>query len=174
MKKKKANKKKQQNTKSEIIRVAGKLKEVVTVLDGKGNVLHKMIQPLMVEFYPRDVIQIIVGATILAIPVVLTEETWALGETLPWLNVFIILAMSLVFVSLFVYFNYYRRKFKSHVFDFCKRVIVTYVLSFAVVAALLSLIQMAPWQTNMALAMKRIIIVTLPATMSAAIVDVIK
>lgn len=162
-------------TKKEIIRVSGKLKEVVMIHDEKGNLLHKIISPLMVEFYPRDVIQIIVGATILAIPVAFTEETWQLGELLPLNKVLGIMAFSLFFVSAFVYYNFYRKEnIREHWDEFIKRVLSTYFISLIVVALILTLIEKAPWSTNYLLAIKRIILVAFPASMSAAVADMIK
>ena len=161
-------------TKHEIIRVHGKLREITTVLDKSGKVLHKIISPLMVEFYPRDVFQIIVGAAILAIPVGYTEETWNLGKMLPLYNVLGFLLLSVLFISAFVYYNYYRGKLKQHSFEFLKRVLSTYILSFLVVAMLLALIQKTPWTTDWLLAFKRVVIVTFPASLSATIADVIK
>jgi len=67
-----------------------------------------------VEFRPRDVMQIIIGSAILAVPVGFTEETWKLGESLPWLNVIALLVVSLIFISLFVYHNYYRNSPKEN------------------------------------------------------------
>jgi uncharacterized membrane protein len=161
-------------TKKDIIRVGGKLKEIVTMHDEKGNIVHKIISPLMVEFYPRDLIQVIIGASLLAIPVGFTQEVWDLGTTLPWNNVLGIGFISLSFIAIFVYYNFYRENMKDHWDEYLKRLVVTYFLSLAVVAVLLTLIQMAPWQTDWALAMKRVILVTFPASMSAAIADMIK
>jgi len=162
-------------TKKEIIRVAGKLKEVILVHDEKGNLLHKIISPLMVEFYPRDLIQIIVGASILAIPVAFTEETWRLGETLPLNKVFGIMALSLFFISIFVYYNFYRKELmREHWDEFIKRVLFTYIISLLVVAIILTLIEKAPWSIDRMLAIKRMILVAFPASMSAAVADMIK
>lgn len=160
--------------KKEVIRVEGKLKEVVTVHDEKGKIIHKIINPLMVEFYPRDVMQVIVGATILAIPVAFTEETWNLGEILPLNNVVLIMIMSLLFISAFVYYNYYKGQFKSHWDEFIKRVLSTYIISFIVVGLLLFAIQKTPWTADWLLSFKRIVIVAFPASMSAAVADMIK
>ena len=162
-------------TKRRTIRVAGKLKEVVTVSDEKGKVLHRILSPLMVEFYPRDLIQIIVGATILAIPVAFTEETWNLGQKLPLSNVIVLFALSLLFISIFVYYNYYRQNsVKPYIDEFFKRTFGTYIGAFVVVTILLVVIQKAPWTTDWLLALKRTIIVTFPASMSAAVADMIK
>ena len=160
--------------KREVIRVAGKLKEVVSVKDEAGKVIHKMVNPLMVEFYTRDLLQIIVGASILAIPVAFTEETWNLGQTMPLLNVGLIFLISLTFISAFVFYNFYRGKIKNHKKEFLKRVLSIYFVSFVIVALLLTIIERAPWNTDLLLALKRTILVTFPASMSAAVSDMIK
>ena len=53
------------------------MKEVTMIHDEKGNLLHKIISPLMVEFYAHDVLQVIIGASILAIPVAFTGASEA-------------------------------------------------------------------------------------------------
>ncbi|MBL7055814.1 DUF2391 family protein [Candidatus Woesearchaeota archaeon] len=161
-------------SKKEIVRIAGKLKEIITVKDEKGNILHKIVNPLMVEFRPRDILQIIIGASILAIPVGFTEETWNLARTLPLTNILLFMFLSILFISAFAYYNYYRDNFKQHKFEFLKRVLSTYIFSFIVVAVILTLIQQTPWNTDSVLAFKRVVIVAFPASMSAAIADVIK
>ena len=138
------------------------------------DVLHKMINPLTHEFHIKDTLQVVIGATILAVPVGFTEETWRLGESLPWINTLGILAVSLLFISAFVYYNYYRHHLKKHIRKFIQRSLSTYMISFLVVALILTLIERTPWIINTLLAFKRVIIVTLPASMSAAIADVLK
>jgi uncharacterized membrane protein len=162
------------NTTKEIIKVAGRLREIVTIRDEKGNILEKIVSPLMIEFRARDIMQVIVGASILAIPVSFTEETWNLGTTLPLRNVLGIFFLSVFFIAIFVYYNYYRDNMKGNWTEFIKRVISTYVFSFVIVAVILTLIERAPWQSDWILAMKRIILVSFPAAMSAAVADMIK
>lgn len=165
----------QLKTKKETIRIGGKLKEVVTIIDSEGNLLHKIISPLMVEFYWRDVIQVIIGSSLLAIPIAFTEETWRLGETLTWHRIGGVMLLSLFFISAFVYYNFYRREhLKEHWDQLLKRVLSTYVISFFTVALILTLIDKAPWSTDHYLAIKRIILVAFPASMSAAVADMIK
>lgn len=161
-------------TKRSIVRVAGKLKEIVTIHDKTGNIVHKFMNPLMLELYPRDIVQIIIGAMILAIPVGFTEEVWVLGATLPLINVLSLFFLSLIFLSIFVYYNYYRNQMKEHKIEFLKRVSSTYFFSFLVVALFLTIIQKAPWQVDWVLACKRVILVSFPASMSAAVADIIK
>tara|TARA_Y100000034_G_scaffold123671_1_gene170792 strand:- start:9304 stop:9795 length:492 start_codon:yes stop_codon:yes gene_type:complete len=161
-------------TKKETVRIAGKLKEIISIFDHKGNIIHKVVSPVMIEFYPRDLMQIVIGSTILAVPVAFTQETWDLASSLPLLNINIFLAASILFISAFVYYNFYRNKLSGNVDHFVKRTISTYVLSFLVVTALLVLIERAPWLTDSVLAYKRSVLVAFPASMSAAIADMIK
>lgn len=156
------------------IRVSGKLKEVVTIQDEEGHIIEKYVTPLMVEFYPRDIMQVIVGASILAIPVAFTEEVWRLGGSLPTLNILGLALLSIIFVSSFVYYNSYRRHIHTHLNEFLKRVIFTYILAYITVAIILLLIDKAPWATDWVLAAKRTAIVAFPASMSAAVADMIK
>lgn len=164
------------NTKTnhEIIRVAGRLREVVTVHDAEGKLIHKMISPLMVEFHAHDLVQVMVGASILAIPVGFTEEVWQMGNVLPYSRVFGIALLSIFFISAFVYYNSYQNHIREHWDEFLKRVLTTYILSLLIVALILTLVQVAPWQADFAVAMKRVILVAFPASMSAAIADMLK
>jgi uncharacterized membrane protein len=125
------------------------------------------------RFGYKNLIQVIVGATVLAIPIAFTEETWKLGETLPNINVFGLLALSVLFVCLFAYRNYRKRGIPFFIDDFFVRVTATYVFAFLVVAIVMTLIQRAPWDIDLLLSIKRVIIVTFPASMSAAIADTI-
>ena len=57
--------------------------------------------------------QVVIGALLLAIPVSLTEEAWVLGATLPWMNVLSISFISLVMISIFVFYNFYKVTLKG-------------------------------------------------------------
>ncbi|TXG35776.1 DUF2391 family protein [Seonamhaeicola maritimus] len=157
-----------------IKRIGGYLHRVVPIADKSGEIISYALKPLMLEFKPRDIMQVIIGSAILAIPVSLTEEAWNLGETLPISNVSMIAAISLVLISVFVYFNFYKVTLKGYVTDFIKRIIGTYIISLLVVALILTLIDKCPWRIDNLLAIKRIIIVAFPAAMSGTLSDTIK
>ncbi len=157
-----------------IKRVGGYLHRVVPVMDGAGKVLDYALSPLMVEFRPRDLMQVIVGASLLAVPVALTEETWKLGESLPVTNVLVLSGLSVVFIAFFVYFNFYRFALRGHVAEYVKRVVAIYGFSLLVVGVLLTIIQKCPWGADNLLALKRMWIVAFPASMSAAVSDTLK
>ncbi|MBU0614546.1 MAG: DUF2391 family protein [Nanoarchaeota archaeon] len=160
--------------KKSTIKIDGHIHEVTTIHDKKGNLIHRIINRLHMEVGAKDLMEIIVGAAILAIPVGFTEETWRLGEMLPLINIVGLGAMSIFFITSFVYYTYYRGHMKGNVGNFANRVLSTYILSFIVIAGILSLIQITPWLTDPLLAVKRTVIVTVPASMTAAVADVIK
>ena len=109
----------------EVIRRLGPgryLHRVIPIIDASGKVIHRVVKPLMVEVRARDVVQVIVGASILAIPAGFTEETWKLGEQLPVPNVVAIAVISVFFIALFVYFNFYRNYMDEYRWEFVKRI----------------------------------------------------
>lgn len=150
------------------------LHTIIPIVDASGKVMERVVKPLMVEVRPRDLLQIIVGASILAIPVAFTEEAWTLGERLPGTKVALLALLSILFIALFVYGNFYRFYLRGHVFDYIKRIAATYAISLGVVALLLTVIEQCPWGVDNALAFKRIVIVGLPASLSATVADAIK
>lgn len=164
------------NLKSEYVvkRIGGYLHRVYPIVDSTGKVISHAIKPLMVELKLRDIMQIVVGASILAIPVGFTEETWQLGERLPVKNILMLAFISITFIAAFVYLNFYRFHLRNHVFNYVMRVIAIYCLSLVVVGSLLTVIDKCPWGIDNLLAMKRIIIVAFPASMSASVTDVLK
>lgn len=147
--------------------------KIYPVKDSAGKVIQYIAKPLKVELRRRDIAQILVGASVLAIPVGFTEEVWNLGTELPIWNVAILALISIVFVALYVYFTFYRDLFHQFRFEYVKRVIAIYLLSLAVVAILLTVVRVAAWSADSAVALKRVIIVAFPATMSAAVSDAI-
>lgn len=154
-----------------IQRIGAILHRIHPITDSAGIVIHHIAQPLKVELRKRDLAQIIVGASILSIPVGFTEEVWRLGAELPVANVAALGLISLVFIAAFVYSSLYRDLFAQFRFEYAKRVVAIYLISLAVVALLLTVIRVAPWTTAPLVAVKRVIIVAFPASMSAALGD---
>ena len=152
----------------------GYLHRVIPIMDKAGNVIQRVVKPLEVEFRLRDVIQTIVGASILAIPAAYTEEAWNLGSELAHSNIIGIAVLSITFIAIFVYYNFYKSYFAEFRSQFILRVVGTYLVSLVVVAVLLALVDKTPWGVDNLLAIKRIIVVGFPAAMSATVVDAIK
>jgi uncharacterized membrane protein len=87
---------------------------MIPILDAAGKVVQYAVSPLKVELRRRDIMQIIVGSSIIAVPLGFTEETWDLGETLPAGNIIALAAVSILLVSIYVYFNFYRHMLREH------------------------------------------------------------
>lgn len=158
-------------TAASIQRINGYLHRVVPILDSTGRVISHAVSPLKVELRQRDLAQIIVGASILSVPVAFTQETWDLGSELPLENVLALCGVSLLFLSIYIYYNFYRTYLRENLGEYAKRVVAIYLLSLLVVGLLLTMINRAPWQSDFLLALKRTIIVAFPASMSAAVSD---
>ena len=157
----------------EIQRIAGELHAVTPVHDENGRVVTHHIRRLHLELTLKDRVQILVGASILAIPMAFTEEVWNLGADLSWVSVFILAIVSLAFIGLFIYLNSYQQHMKLYRNHFLNRLITTYLFSLVVVGVMLMVVEKAPWLTDFSLALKRTIVATLPASMSATVTDAI-
>jgi uncharacterized membrane protein len=157
-----------------IKRISGYLHRVIPVADSTGKIISYALRPIMLEFKVRDVLQVMIGAALLAMPVCLTEEAWVLGEELPRRNVAGIAGLSLVLIGIFVYYNFYKITIKGYYLEFVKRVVGTYLISMLMVAIILTLLDKCPWGVDNNLAIKRIIIVSFPASLSGTLSDMIK
>ena len=73
-----------------------------------------------------------------SIPIGYTEETWQLGQRLPIANVLALAGISILFIGIFVYVNFYQFYLKGWGFEYIKRVLAIYVLSLLVVGILLT------------------------------------
>jgi uncharacterized membrane protein len=155
-------------------RIGGYLHRIIPIFDSAGKILNYAVSPLMVEFRLRDFMQVVVGASILAFPIALTEEVWKLGEELPLINAFALSGLGLIFIAFFVYFNFYRYMFREHKIEYVKRVLFIYFTSLTIVAIVLTILQKCPWQSNLDVAIKRVLIGAFPAAMSASISDILK
>lgn len=160
--------------KSEVKRVNGYLKEVITFFDASGKPISQVMNPLMVELKPRDVLQIFVGALLVSAPLCFTEEVWVLSENLKSQNVYALGAISLLTVVLFIFFNYYRYKIKGHIIDFIKRTLATYIITASSIILVLALIDKFPIQETPTIAINRVIIIGFPALFGAVISDYLK
>lgn len=159
---------------TEVKRINGYLKEVVTFFDSSGKPISQVINPLMVELRPRDILQIFVGSFLVAAPLSFTEEVWQLSISLKKMNVFFLGIISLVTSALFIYFNFYRFKMKGNVAQYIKRVLATYVISISSIVLILLLIDKLPIMDSPYVAIKRVTIIGFPTIFAAVISDYLK
>lgn len=123
------------------------------------------------SFNMEDVSQVCVGAFALAVPISFSEEAWHLAKTLPTTNLLLLMSLSLCFLGVYAYQSVFQRNIKKRVPVFIFRILVAYSLAALVVAMVLLALDKLPLLTEPALSIKRIIVITMPASMGAIVVD---
>ncbi len=123
------------------------------------------------SFNLEDASQIAVGAFALAVPISFSEEAWRLGESLPAFNMIIIFSLSIGFLSFYAYESIFQGKIKHRAVSYILRVIIAYLIAGFVVILVLIALDKFPILAEPAIAIKRLIIITMPASMGAIVVD---
>ncbi|THB74856.1 MAG: DUF2391 family protein [Desulfobulbaceae bacterium] len=123
------------------------------------------------SFNLEDASQVFVGAFALAVPISFSEEVWRLGETLPFPNLIMLFFISLVFLALFTYQSVFQKNVKSRLIVFIFRIVVAYMMTALVVGLVLLCIDKLPMLSDPVTSLKRIIVITMPASMGAIVVD---
>jgi uncharacterized membrane protein len=158
-----------------IQRINGRLHSIDEIRSEAGELLSRVASPLRVEFKPEDIAQLIVGALMLGVPVALTEEVWNLGEVLSPQRILMIVAVSLAVNAFFVKVLFYPKQtdLSEYRYQFITRVVAAYAIALLTALLLLELIGMGLF-IDPVLALKRAVIVALPASFAATVVDYIR
>lgn len=123
------------------------------------------------NFNWEDASQVIIGAFTLAVPISFSEEAWDLSKTLPLENVAMLFGISILFLGFFAYQSVFQSQIKHRVLAFILRIVIAYSLTVLVVALVLFTLDKLPLTTEPLLAFKRLIIIAMPASMGAIVVD---
>ncbi|MGU3840573.1 DUF2391 family protein [Vibrio diabolicus] len=123
------------------------------------------------HFNLEDASQVLVGAIALAVPISFSEEAWRLGESLPMANLLMLLSLSVIFLSFFAYQSVFQSHIKNRVSIFIFRVVIAYLIAAVVVALVLFCLDKLPLMNEPLVAIKRVIVITMPASMGAIVVD---
>lgn len=126
---------------------------------------------MKLQFNWEDVSQVLVGAFSLAVPVAFTEEAWDLGETLPFKNLVFVVSISIAFLALFAYQSVFSGNVRNRVLVFVLRVFLAYLLAVLTVCLVLLALNRFPIMTQPTVALRRVLIIGMPASMGAIIVD---
>jgi len=143
-------------------------------LNGYGNLGVgdcSMSNRMPLFFNVEDLSQVIIGAFALAVPIAFTEEAWHLAQSLPLLNLFSIFCLSICFISIYTYESVFQKNLQSRVWAFICRVAFVYVISGIIVGLVLFSINKFSLILDPALALKRLVIVGMPASIGGIIVD---
>jgi uncharacterized membrane protein len=123
------------------------------------------------SFNLEDAVQVTIGAFALAVPVAFSEEAWRLGETLAPLNLGLVVILSLFFLALFTYGSVFQACVAHRIPVFLARIVIAYLIAALVVALVLLALDKFPLFTHPAVALKRLLVITMPASMGAIVVD---
>ena len=126
---------------------------------------------MKLSFNLEDASQVAIGAFALAVPVSFSEEAWKLSETLRPFNLIFLFLLSVIFISFFAYESVFQGKIGDRLPAFLMRILIAYSITGLVVALVLFSIDKFPIMSDPVLAFKRMIVVTMPASMGAIVVD---
>jgi len=119
----------------------------------------------------EDISQIAIGAFALAVPISFSEEAWRMGETLPLFNLFIVFSLSISFLGVYAYYSVFQGRVTKRYKVFVIRIFIAYFIATLVVALVLFALNKFPLIDDPIIAIKRLILITMPASMGAIIVD---
>ena len=123
------------------------------------------------SFNMEDASQVFVGAFALAVPISFSEEAWRLGETLPGPKLVMLIMLSVFFLGLYAYESVFQRNVKSRLHVLLFRVVIAYFITALVVCLVLLSIDKLPLFSEPIISIRRMIVITMPASMGGIIVD---
>jgi uncharacterized membrane protein len=119
----------------------------------------------------EDLSQLIVGASVLSVPIAFTEEAWNLSRTLPIINLLVIVFLSVAFIGIYAFRGIYEGKVKGRLLTYLLRVLFDYGITLCVVIIVLFALNKFHAISDTFVAIKRVIIISFPASMGAIVVD---
>ncbi|MDH4943990.1 DUF2391 family protein [Sulfurimonas sp. C5] len=119
----------------------------------------------------EDISQIAIGAFALAVPISFSEEAWRMGETLPLFNLLIVFTLSITFLGIYAYYSVFQGMISKRYTIFVSRIVIAYFIAALVVALVLLALNKFPFIDEPLIAIKRLILITMPASMGAIVVD---
>jgi uncharacterized membrane protein len=119
----------------------------------------------------EDIIQIAIGAFALAVPISFTEEAWKMSITLPFFNLLLVFVLSVTFLGIYAYYSVFQEQVSKRFDIFILRIFIAYFISALVVALVLLALNKLPIIDEPVIALKRLILIAMPASMGAIVVD---
>ncbi|WP_120512500.1 DUF2391 family protein [Photobacterium salinisoli] len=123
------------------------------------------------KFNAEDLGQLVIGSFALGVPISFSEEAWQLSESLPLLNLSVLVVLTLLFMGLYAYQSMFGQNIRKRVPVFLARVLGAYLITYLVVCLILFSLNQFPLIDNWVVAVKRALIIAMPASMGAIIVD---
>jgi uncharacterized membrane protein len=162
----------------DVVKVGKRFNLIRTFMTRSGEIVTRTVSPLMVHFERKDIAQVFIGSLLLSTPFMVTEEVWKLGEELSIPSAIALVFLSLMSLIVLVYYTRYQTvrtaDGKIPKTEFVKRIFGSYILTLSIVAILLTIIGKAPWSTDYLTALKRTILIGLPASLGGSVADLLK
>ena len=117
---------------------------------------------MKLSFNLEDASQVAIGAFALAVPISFSEEAW---------NLLMVFILSIMFLGFFAYESVFQGNIKYRIPVFLWRIVIAYIITAIVVVLVLLSLDKFPILTDTLVAFKRLIVITMPASMGAIIVD---
>lgn len=157
-------------TTSEIHHIDGRPHLIHHVQDEEGNPVATVSGPLKVEFHLEDFMQLIAGASIMALPVAMGSDVWSLGTELSAGRALTIFTLSILTLGAFIWALFYGKRINEYRGHFVRRVVSAYLVTFLIAFLLLFLFDKAPLD-DLQVTLTRTILVAFPASFAATAVD---
>ena len=122
------------------------------------------------SFNLEDLIQIVIGSSLLVAPIAFSEEAWNLSRSLPTRNIIFLMTLSLLFIGLYVYQGIFSGNVRFRIGVFISRIFIDYLITLIVVFVILLALDKIPF-LDPQIALKRIIIIGFPASLVGVILD---
>lgn len=122
------------------------------------------------SFNLEDFIQIVIGSSLLVAPIAFSEEAWNMSKSLPLINVFFLMSLSIFFISLYVYQGIFSANIHDRLSTYISRIFIDYLITLLVVFVILIALNKIPFDTPV-IAIKRVIIIGFPASLVGVILD---
>ncbi|MDF0534134.1 DUF2391 family protein [Shewanella sp. A32] len=123
------------------------------------------------HFNSEDLGQISIGAFALSVPIAFSQEAWDLAAALPLGNMILVVLLSLGFIALFAYQSVFQARIRTRIAVFLLRIVLAYTLTLIIVSIVLLALDKWPLMSEPYLALKRTLLIAMPASMGAIIVD---
>lgn len=154
-------------------RIDGKLHLVHHVRDEEVKLITTVTSPLKVEFRLEDLGQLLAGACVMALPVVLPSEVWDLEETHSTCRLWAVLPFSIFALTEFVWGLCYGKRIVEFSKHFFILAVSAYFVILSVSLLLLYLFDEAPLY-DLKVTLTRTILVAFPTSFAVAAVDFMK
>jgi len=122
------------------------------------------------KFNLEDFVQIVLGSTLLSLPLALTEEVFLLSQTIPVLKIILISLSALLINSLYIYYGVFEAKVKDRLL-FLYRNIINIFITIATVLFIVYLFDLNNKFESLPSFVSFVAILTFPAFFGGVVVD---